>query len=68
VNDSCGIVVTTKKSSEAKVVTGIAKAMISLAKMTATEAEHLSAGAIARANELSWVRLTEHVIGRAGRD
>jgi glycosyltransferase involved in cell wall biosynthesis len=66
VNASCGIVVPAAHMDEAQVVTGIAGAMISLGKMTATEHESLSAGAIARANELSWARLTELIVGRAG--
>jgi glycosyltransferase involved in cell wall biosynthesis len=61
VNASCGIVVSTAGADEARVVTGIADAMISLGTMPVTESAHLSAGAIARANELSWVRLTERI-------
>ena len=64
VNESCGIVVPTAGADEARVVDGIASAMISLARMPAAELQRLSAGAIARANELSWPRLTESIVGR----
>jgi glycosyltransferase involved in cell wall biosynthesis len=66
VNGSCGIVVSTAHSQEAKIVTDIANAMISLGSMSATELECLSTGAIARANELSWDSLTERIVGRGG--
>jgi glycosyltransferase involved in cell wall biosynthesis len=66
VNESCGIVVPTAGADEAQVVDGIANAMISLALMPAAERQRLSAGAIARANELSWPRLTESIVGRGG--
>jgi glycosyltransferase involved in cell wall biosynthesis len=61
VNASCGIVVPCAGADEAWVVTSIASAMISLGTMPATESAQLSAGAITRANELSWVRLTERI-------
>jgi glycosyltransferase involved in cell wall biosynthesis len=61
VNSSCGIVVSTADIGEAQAVTGIAKAMVSLASMSPEESSLLSAGAIARANELSWAKLTERV-------
>jgi glycosyltransferase involved in cell wall biosynthesis len=63
VNASCGIVVPTADADEARVVDGIANAMISLARMLAADRQRLSAGAIARANELSWSRLTEGIAG-----
>jgi glycosyltransferase involved in cell wall biosynthesis len=63
VNASCGIVVPTTDADEAQAVTGIANAMISLGSMPATEMSRLSAGAVSRANELSWDRLAKHIIG-----
>jgi glycosyltransferase involved in cell wall biosynthesis len=63
VNASCGIVVSTVGADEARVVTDIADAMISLGTMSATQSASLSAGAIARANELSWRNLTERITG-----
>jgi glycosyltransferase involved in cell wall biosynthesis len=65
VNETCGIVVSTADADEARTVAGIANAMISLGTMSVTEAARLSRGAIARANELSWDRLTENIVGRA---
>ncbi len=62
VNGTCGIVVPTAGADEAQTVTGIANAMVSLASMPADEFTRLSMGAIARANELSWDRLTERVV------
>jgi glycosyltransferase involved in cell wall biosynthesis len=64
VNSSCGIVISTAGADEAQVVNGIANAMVSLALMPAAEWQRLSAGAIARANELSWARLTDSIVGR----
>lgn len=61
VNASCGIVVPTADANETQVVKGIANAMISLGSMSATELPRLSEGATARANELSWDRLTEQI-------
>jgi hypothetical protein len=61
VNSSCGIVVLTAEADEAQIVAGVAKAMLSLGTMPAAELKRLSIGAIARANELSWTRLTEAV-------
>jgi glycosyltransferase involved in cell wall biosynthesis len=65
VNSSCGVVIPTAGADEARVVAGVANAMVSLALLPAAELQHLSAGAIARANELSWPRLTESIAGRA---
>ncbi len=62
VNESCGIVVPTAEANETQTVTNIAKAMITLASMPAAEYFRLSAGAVARANELSWTTLTESII------
>ena len=67
INESCGIVVSTSGADEAQVVNGIAKAMISIASMPATGMEALSAGAIARAKELSWTNLTACIMGDPGR-
>jgi glycosyltransferase involved in cell wall biosynthesis len=64
VNGSCGIVVPTVDVDEAQIVTGLASAMISLATMATRDLERLSMGAIARANELSWARLTARVAHR----
>jgi glycosyltransferase involved in cell wall biosynthesis len=61
VNASCGIVIPTAQADEDQTVTAIAKAMISLGTMPAPEFEHLSRGAIARANELSWSALTARI-------
>jgi glycosyltransferase involved in cell wall biosynthesis len=61
VTASCGIVIPTADSDEAQIVTHIADAMISLGTLSATELKHLYMGARARANELSWVSLTEDI-------
>lgn len=61
VNSSCGIAVPTAGAGEDETVTNIAKAMISLGTISASEYALLSAGAMARANELSWARLTERI-------
>jgi glycosyltransferase involved in cell wall biosynthesis len=66
VNESCGVVVPAADANEAKVVTGIANAMIRLGSMTTVELETLSRGAIARANELSWANLTARVVRERG--
>jgi glycosyltransferase involved in cell wall biosynthesis len=62
IDASCGIVVSTANADEARTVKGIADAMVALATMPAAEAAQLSRGAIARAKELSWVRLTERIV------
>jgi glycosyltransferase involved in cell wall biosynthesis len=64
VNDSCGIVVPTVHADEAETVTGIAAAMASLGTMPAAQWELLSRAAVARADELSWARLTERIVVR----
>jgi len=61
VNESCGIVIPTFRAKEEEIVTRIANAMISLAIMSAKESARLSIGAVTRANELSWVSLTERI-------
>jgi glycosyltransferase involved in cell wall biosynthesis len=61
VNSSCGVVVSTADADEAQTVTGIADAMIALGSMPVDAWKRLSMGAIARANELSWDRLTKHI-------
>jgi glycosyltransferase involved in cell wall biosynthesis len=61
VNESCGIVVSTKGMDEDQTVNGLAQAMIVLGTMPAQELARLSKGAIARANELSWAELTRRV-------
>jgi glycosyltransferase involved in cell wall biosynthesis len=61
VNRSCGVVVPTAGADEAQVVTGIANAMIHLWSMPAAEFESLSRGAVTRANDLTWAKLTERV-------
>jgi glycosyltransferase involved in cell wall biosynthesis len=63
VNRLCGIVVQTAHANEIQVVAGIAKAMVCLGTMPDTDMSRLSAGAIARANELSWEKLTEDIAG-----
>ncbi|MGD0548648.1 MAG: glycosyltransferase, partial [Terracidiphilus sp.] len=65
VKASCGIVVPTADASEAELVTRIAKAMASLGSMPADESIRLSRGAVDRANELSWARLTARVAGKS---
>jgi glycosyltransferase involved in cell wall biosynthesis len=67
VNGSCGIVVPTADADEANIVTGIANAMISFASMPAAEWARLSSGAIVRANEFTWSRLTERIATSRGR-
>lgn len=64
VNRTCGTVIPTAQASEAQTVTRIANAMIALGAMPAAEWKRLSVGAIARANELSWNRLTEDIAGK----
>jgi glycosyltransferase involved in cell wall biosynthesis len=66
VNESCGIVVPTADADEDQVVTGIANAMNSLGAMPVADLKRLSMGAIARANELSWSRLTERIAAIQG--
>jgi glycosyltransferase involved in cell wall biosynthesis len=61
VNPSSGITVRTADAGEAQVVTGTANAMIAMGSMPAAEWESLSMGAVTRANELSWARLTEDI-------
>jgi glycosyltransferase involved in cell wall biosynthesis len=63
VNESCGIVVPTADAGENQVVACIANAMNSLAAMPVAELKRLSMGAIDRANELTWSRLTERIVG-----
>ena len=63
VNESCGIVVSTRGASEDEAVAGVAKAMISMATMAPEEWENLSAGAISRSNDLSWDNLTSQIVG-----
>jgi glycosyltransferase involved in cell wall biosynthesis len=63
VNESCGIVVSTRNGDEDRVVTGLAKAIVVLATMAPAERERLSIGAVARANQLSWSTLTAVVAG-----
>jgi glycosyltransferase involved in cell wall biosynthesis len=58
VNQSCGVVVSTAHADESRTISGIANAMIGLGSMSTGELECLSKGAIDRANELSWARLT----------
>lgn len=61
VNESCGIVVATSEADEAHIVTSIANSMVSIGTMSSAKYERLSMGAITRANELSWAKLTAHV-------
>lgn len=61
VNDSCGVVIPTAKTSESEISNSIAKAMIRLGGMSVQELRELSQGAIRRAEEFSWDRLTERV-------
>lgn len=64
VNGSCGIIIPTAQADDAQTVTRLANAIISLATMAPAESKRLSLGAIARANELSWVKLTARVARR----
>jgi glycosyltransferase involved in cell wall biosynthesis len=66
VNSSCGIVIPTVNAGETEVVSAIASAMITLGKMATSEWKSLSAGATARANELSWDKLTECIVSPVG--
>jgi glycosyltransferase involved in cell wall biosynthesis len=59
VNKACGIVVPTAHADEAQTVSGVANAMTALGVMPTAEWKRLSVGAIARANELSWDKLTD---------
>jgi glycosyltransferase involved in cell wall biosynthesis len=61
VNGTCGIVVSTAQADEAQTVTRVANAIVSLATMAPVELERLSAGALARASELSWSALTARI-------
>jgi glycosyltransferase involved in cell wall biosynthesis len=61
VNATCGMVVPTTQADEAQTVTRLANAIVSLATMAPAELERLSAGALARANELSWSALTARI-------
>jgi glycosyltransferase involved in cell wall biosynthesis len=63
VNASCGFVVPTVDTDDARTVSGVADAMISLATMSVAELADLSIGAVARAKELSWVKLTARIAG-----
>jgi glycosyltransferase involved in cell wall biosynthesis len=67
VNESCGIAIPTANANEAQVVTCIANSMVSLGTMSSAEYERLSMGALARATELSWTRLTECIAARENR-
>jgi glycosyltransferase involved in cell wall biosynthesis len=64
VTSSCGIIIPTADADEAQIVTRIANAMISLGTLSAAELKHLSMGALARNNELSWASLTNHIAAR----
>jgi glycosyltransferase involved in cell wall biosynthesis len=59
VNRSCGVAVSTDQADEARTVTRIADAMIRLGSMSNAELDCLSKGAVARADELSWARLSK---------
>jgi glycosyltransferase involved in cell wall biosynthesis len=63
VNASCGFVVPTPDTDDAHTVSGVADAMINLATMSVADLADLSIGAVARANELSWVKLTARIAG-----
>jgi glycosyltransferase involved in cell wall biosynthesis len=67
VNDSCGAVVSTKDASEAEVVTGLAKAMVSLGTMSEAEQRRLSNGSVARARSMSWTNLAARIAGGKNR-
>jgi glycosyltransferase involved in cell wall biosynthesis len=68
VNGSCGVVVPTAGADEAQVVTGIANAMIRLGSMSPAELERLSIGGNRQIRaSLSWIRLTERIVGRGVR-
>jgi len=62
INDSCGIVVSTKNANENQVISRIASAMITLSFMPANDYATLSKGAIVRANKWSWNELTKCVL------
>jgi glycosyltransferase involved in cell wall biosynthesis len=68
VNESCGIVVPTENADETQTIGRISNAMISLGTMPDVVWRRLSAGATAKANELSWDSLTGHVAMGVNRD
>lgn len=61
VNSSCGIVVTTANAGEDQIIAAIADAIISLGSMPPAQWTRLSSGAMARANELTWNKLTGRI-------
>ena len=63
VNKSCGMVVRTTGADEAQIVTSIADGMKAIVTMPTAARDNLAAGAVSRSNELSWVGLTERVVG-----
>lgn len=61
VTPSCGIVVSTADAGVGRIAARIAQVMVSLGSASAAETMRLSTNAIARANELSWARLTARI-------
>jgi glycosyltransferase involved in cell wall biosynthesis len=61
VNESCGFVIPIANANEDCVVTEICNAMVALGSMSPEELAILSNGAITRARELSWARLTSRI-------
>jgi len=62
VNEASGIVIPTAHADETQTITRIANAMIAIGSMPVAEWGRLSIGAVARANELSWDRLTDNIV------
>jgi glycosyltransferase involved in cell wall biosynthesis len=63
VNESCGIVVPTIGVTERQIEKAIGEAMVRLASLSDAERANLSQGAVARAAQWSWEKLTATVAG-----
>ena len=63
VNESCGIVIPTIGATERQIEKAIGEAMVHLASLSDAERANLSQGALARAAQLSWEKLTATVTG-----
>jgi glycosyltransferase involved in cell wall biosynthesis len=63
VNSSCGVVIKTLGADEGQVIADLAEAMISLGTMPPDDFERLSKGAVMKAQQFTWERLTAHVVG-----
>jgi glycosyltransferase involved in cell wall biosynthesis len=61
VTAACGIVIAVDDADEMQVVSRLANAIVKIVTREQAELTQLSAGAVARANELSWAALTAKV-------